>query len=156
MMARPAEINWPDVGDPKPLVNLERAPRDVQFWSSSDEAPSLGGFLDAAVEAEEQEDVALADALIIQVALRGAGLAKHSAPLLPVRSVFPVPVRVEVEVGVEMDRVQPPHAAVGDADDNARDVDVAVLKVFERFLIAGRYGQREHGVVGKDGAGTAS
>ena len=55
-----------------------------------------------------------------------------------------------------MDPVQPAHATVGDSGDNTRDVDVAVLKVLERFLVAGWYGQREHRAVGKDGAGTAS
>ena len=37
-----------------------------------------------------------------------------------------------------------------------RDVDVAVLEVCELFVVAGRDGQREHGAVGEDGAGTAS
>ena len=156
MVACPEEVIWPEVGDPILLVYLEPSPKDMQFRRSLDEAPSLGGFLNPAVEAEEQEDVTAADALLIQVALCDAGLAKHSSPLLPVGSVFPVPVRVEVEVGVEVDQVQPAHAAVGDAGDNAVDVDVAILKVFERFFVAGGYGQREHGAVGEDGAGAAS
>ena len=118
--------------------------------------PSLGSFLDLAVEAEEQEDVAAADALLGEMALGDAGLSEHSSPLLPVGSVFPVPVRVEVEVGVEVYQVRSAHAAVGDAADDAGNVDVAVLKVLERFFVAGGYGQREHGAIGEDGAGTAS
>ena len=98
-MACPGEVVWPDVGDPMLLVDLEPAPQDVQFRRSLDEAPSLGGFLHLAVEADEQEDVAAADSLLIQVALCDAGLAKHSPPLLLVGSVFPVPVRVEVQRG---------------------------------------------------------
>ena len=83
-------------------------------------------------------------------------LAEHSPPLLPAGAVFPVAVRVEVPVGVQVDKVQPAHAAVGDAGNDAGDVDVAMLKVFERFLVVGRDGQGEHGAVAKDGAGTAS
>ena len=113
-------------------------------------------MLDAAVEAEEQEDVAGADALLVQVPLCDAGLSEHAAPLLPGGTVFPVSVRFEVEVGVEMDSVPPVHAAAGDAGDHAGDVDFAVLKVIERFLVPGRDGQREHRAVGEDGAGTAS
>ena len=75
MMACPWEFIWPDVGDPILLVDLEPAPQDVQFRGSSDEVPSLGGFLHSAVEAEEQEDVAAANALVIEMALRDAGLA---------------------------------------------------------------------------------
>lgn len=51
MVACPWEVIWPDVGDPMLLADLEPAPQDVQFWSSSDEAPAVGGILDAAVEA---------------------------------------------------------------------------------------------------------
>ena len=65
-------------------------------------------------------------------------------------------VRVEVQVGVEVDAVTSPDAAVGDAGDYAGDVDVAVLEVVEGHLVAGRYGQREHGAVGEDGAGPAA
>ena len=79
---------------------MEPAPQDVEFWSPSDEAPPLGGLLNSAVEAEEQEDVAAADALFVEMALRYADLAEHASPLLPGRSVLPVSVRVEVEVGV--------------------------------------------------------
>ena len=128
----------------------------MQFRGASDEAPSLGGFLHSAEEAEEQEDVTVADALLIQVALRDASLAEHASPLLPGRSALPVSVRVEVQVGVEVDVVPSPDAAVGDADDDAGDVDVAVLEVIEGHGIAGGYGQREHGAVGEDGTGAAS
>ena len=83
-------------------------------------------------------------------------LAEHSPPLLPGGSVIPVAVRVEVQVGVEVDQVQPVHAAVGDAGDDFRDVDVAVLEVCEQFAVSGGDGQREHRAVGKDRAGTAS
>ena len=78
MMACPREVIGPDVGDPILLVDLEPAPQDVQLGRSLDEVPALGGFLDSAVEAEEQEDVATADALLIQVALRDAGLGRAS------------------------------------------------------------------------------
>ena len=128
----------------------------MQFRSASFKAPSLGGLLHSAVEAEEQEDIAAGDALVVEMTLRDAGLAEHPTPLLPVGSFFPVPVGVEVEVGVQMDQVTPAHATVGDSGDNARGVDVAVLKVFERFLVAGGYRQRKHRAVGKDGAGTAA
>ena len=40
--------------------------------------------------------------------------------------------------------------------DDAGDVDVAVLKVFELFLVPGGDGQRGHRAVGEDGAGTTS
>ena len=156
MMACPREVIWPNVGDPILLVDLEPAPQDVQVRCSLDEVPSLGGFLDKAVEAEEQEDVAAANVLLIQVALCDAGLAEHSSPLLPSMSVFPVPVRIEVQVGVQVDRIQPAHAAVGDAGNDAGDVDVAMLEVLERFVVRRGDGQREHGAVGEDGAGTAS
>ena len=155
-MACPGEAIWPEVGHRVLLVDLGPAPQDAQVRSSSDEAPALGSFLDWAVEAEEQEDVAAADALLIQVALRDAGLAEHSSPLLPVGAVFPVAVRVEIQVGVQVDQVQPTHAAVGDAGNDARDVDVAMLEVCELFEVSGGDGQREHGAVGEDGAGTAS
>ena len=59
-MACPWEVIWPEVGDLVLLVDLQPSPQDVQVWGSLDEVPSLGGFLDAAVEAEEQEDVAAA------------------------------------------------------------------------------------------------
>ena len=72
----------------------------MEFRSPSDETPSLGSLLNSAVETEEQEDVAAADALFVEMALRDADLAEHASPLLPGRSVFPVTVRVEVEVGV--------------------------------------------------------
>ena len=100
MMACPWEFIWPNVGDRILLVNLKPAPQDVQFRSSSDKVPSLGGFLNLAVEAEEQEDVAAADALVVEMTLRDAGLAEDSPPLLPVGSFFPAPVGVEVQVGV--------------------------------------------------------
>ncbi len=135
---------------------MEPAPQDVQLWCPPNEVPALGGLLDVAVEAEEQEDVAAADALLGEVALGDAGLAEHSPPLLPVGSVLPVPVSVKVEVGIEVDQVECAHAAVCDAGDNVGDLDVAVLEVFEGGLVAGGYGEREHGAVGKDGAGTAS
>ena len=128
----------------------------MHFWGTTDKAPAVGGFLDSAVEAEEQEDVVAADALLIQVALCDAGLAEHSSPLLPSRSVFPVPVRVEVQVGVQVDLASSVHAAVGDSADDFRDVDVAVLKVPERFLVVGGNRQREHRAIGKDGTGTAA
>ena len=99
-MACPGEVIRPDVGHPIFLVDLEPAPQNVQFRSSSDKAPSLRGFLHAAVEAEEQEDVAAANVLSVEMTLRDAGLAEHSSPLLPVGASFPMPVRVEVEVGV--------------------------------------------------------
>ena len=86
---------------------------------------------------ELQEDVAVADALLGEMALGDASLAEHSSPLSPGGSVFPVPVRVEVQVGVEVYRVQPANAAVGDAADNARYVDVAVLEVFELYSVVG-------------------
>lgn len=76
--------------------------------------------------------------------------------MLPVGSFFPVPIRFEVEVRVHMDQVLPAHASVGDSGDNACDVDVAVLKVLERFLVPGGNGQREHRAIGKDWAETAS
>ena len=76
--------------------------------------------------------------------------------MLPVGSFFPVPIRFEVEVRVQMDQVLPAHASVGDSGDNACDVDVAVLKVLERFLVPGGNGQREHRAIGKDWAETAS
>ena len=47
----------------------------MQFWGASDEAPSLSGFLNAAVEAEEQENVAFANTLFVEMALRDACLA---------------------------------------------------------------------------------
>ena len=103
MMACPWEVVRPDVGDPILLVDLEPAPQDVQFRCSSDEAPASGGFLHKAVEAEEQEDVAAANALLVQVALCDARLAEHTSPLLPVGAVLPVPICVEVEVGVQVD-----------------------------------------------------
>ena len=155
-MACPSEVIGPNVGDQVLLVDLEPAPQDVLFRRSSDEAPSLGGFLNSAVEAEEQEDIAAANALVVEMALRDAGLAEHSPPFLPVGSVLPLSVRVEVQVGVQVDQVPAAHAPVGDSGDNAGDVDVAVLKVCERFLVAGGDGQRKHRAVGKDGAGTAS
>ena len=99
-MACPGEVIWPDVGNPISLVNLKPVPPDVQFGSSSDEVPSLGGLLHSAVEAEEQEDVAGGDALVVEMTLRDAGLAEHFPPLLPVGSSFPVPIRFEVEVVV--------------------------------------------------------
>ena len=71
--------------------------------------------------------------------LRDAGLAKHPPPFLPTGSFFPVAVSAEVEVGVQVDQVQPAHAATGDSLYDACDVDVAVLKVFDRFLVAGGY-----------------
>ena len=77
-------------------------------------------------------------------------------PLLPGSSVFPVPVRVEVQVGIEVDQVPAAHAAVSDSGDDARDVDVAVLKVLEGFLVVGGNRQREHRAIGKDGSGTAA
>ena len=128
-------------------------------WSSgstSDEAPALRSFFNTAVEAEEQEDVARADALLVQVPLCDAGLAEHSSPLLPSGAAFPVSVRFEVEVRVEMDSVPSVQAPVGDAGDNAGDVDVAVVKGIEPFTVSGRDGQREYGAVGEDGAGTAT
>ena len=114
MMACPGKVIGPDVGDLMLLIDLEPAPQDVQLGRSLDEAPALGGFLDSAVEAEEQEDVAAANALLIQVALRDAGLAEHPSPLLPVGAVFPVAVCVEVQVGVQVDSASSAHAAVGD------------------------------------------
>ena len=36
----------------------------------------MGGFLYSAVEAEEQEDVAAGDALVVEMTLRDAGLGK--------------------------------------------------------------------------------
>ena len=83
-------------------------------------------------------------------------LAEHSSPLLPVGYVLSVPVRVEVQVGVQVDSASSVHAAVGDSVDDAGDVDVAVLEVCELFAVSGGDGQREHGAVGKDRAGTAS
>ena len=103
MMACPREVIGPDVGDPILPVDLEPAPQDVQLGRSPDEAPALGGFLHLAVEAEEQEDVAAAHALLVQVALGDAGLAEHTSPLLPVGAVFPEPICVEVQVGVQVD-----------------------------------------------------
>lgn len=88
--------------------------------------------------------------------LGDAGLSEHASPLLPGGPFFPVAVGVEVEVGVEVYRVEPIHAAVGDASDNAGDVDVAVLEVIEGHLVRGGYGQGEHGAVGEDGAGAAA
>ena len=76
MMACPGEVIGPDVGDRILPVDLEPAPQDVQLGRSPDEAPSLGGFLHLAVEAEEQEDVAAANALLGQVPLRDAGLGE--------------------------------------------------------------------------------
>ena len=152
----PRGVVWPDVGDEVLLVHLEPSPQDVELWGSSDKVPALGGLLNTAVEAEEQEDVAAANALFVQVPLRDAGLAEHSSPLLPGGTGFPVPVRVGVEVGVEMDLVPSVHAAAGDAADDAGNVDVAVLKVIERFFVVGGYRQRKHRAVGKDGAGTAA
>ena len=87
---------------------------------------------------------------------RNPRVAEHSPPMLPVGSFFPVPIRFEVEVRVQMDQVLPAHASVGDSGDNACDVDVAVLKVLERFLVPGGNGQREHRAIGKDWAETAS
>ena len=87
------------------------------------------------------------------MALRDAALAEHTSPLLPVGAVFPVAVRVEVQVGVQVDLASSAHAAVGDSADDAGDVDVAVLEVCELFAVSGRDGQREHGAVGKDRAG---
>ena len=129
MVAGLGEVIGPEVGDAVSLVDLEPAPQDMQFRRSLDEAPALCGFLDLAVEAEEQEDVAAANVLLIQVALRDAGLAEHSSPLLPVGAVFPAPVRVEVDAGIEVGQVQPAHLAVGDAGDGVCDVDVAVLRM---------------------------
>ena len=63
MMACPRKVIWPNVGNQILLVDLEPAPQDVQFRSSSDKAPALGGFFNSAVEAEEQEDIAAANAL---------------------------------------------------------------------------------------------
>ena len=140
-MACLGEVIRPNVCDPILLVDLEPAPQDVLFRRSSDEAPSLSGFLDSAVEAEEQEDVAAGDALVVEMTLRDAGLAKHSPQFLPIGSVLPMSVRVEVQVGVQVNQILAAHAPVGDSGDNARDVDVAVLKVFERFLVAGGYRQ---------------
>ena len=134
MMACPGEFIWPNIGDQILLVNLKPAPEDVQVRSSSDEAPSLRSFLDSAVEAEEQEDVASGDSLFVEMTLRGADSSKHSPPLVPSGSLLPIPVRFEVEVGIQVDQVQPAHATVRDAAYNACDVHVAVLKVFERFL----------------------
>ena len=114
------------------------------------------GLLHSAVEAEEQEDVAAANALVVEMTLRDAGLAEHASPLLPGSSVFPVPICVEVQVGVQMDLFPSPDAAVGDSGDDVRDVDVAVLKVPERFLVVGGNRQREHRAVGKDGTRTAA
>ena len=156
MMACPHEVIRPDVGDPILLVDLKPAPQNVEFRGSSDKAPALGCFLNSAVEAEEQEDVAPTDALVVEMTLRYAGLAEHPPPLLPVGSVFPMSVRVEVEVGVQVDSVPSAHAAVGDSADDASDVDITVLKVFELFLVPGGNGQRKHRAVGEDGAGTAS
>ena len=59
------------------------------------------GFLNLAVESEEQEDVTAGDALVVEMTLRDAGLAEHSPPLLPIGSVLPMSVRVEVQVGVQ-------------------------------------------------------
>ena len=56
MVVRPGEVVWPNVGDPVLLVDLEPAPQDVQFRRSLDEVPSLGGFLDSAVEAEDMKE----------------------------------------------------------------------------------------------------
>ena len=106
-MACPWEVVWPDVGDPMLLVNLEPAPQDVLVGGSSDEAPASGGFVNTAVEAKEQEDVASADALLVQVPLCDTGLAEHASPPLPGGAVFSMTVRVEVEVRVEMDSVPP-------------------------------------------------
>ena len=154
MMACPWEVIGPDVGDPILLADLEPAPQDVQLGRSLDEAPALGGFLHLAVEAEEQEDVAAADALLIRVALCDAGLAQHSSPLLPVGAVFPEPIYVEVQVGVQVDLASSAHAAVGGSGDDA--CDVAVLEVCELFAVSGGDGQREHRAVGKDRARTAA
>ena len=103
--------------------------RRAALGAPSDEAPASGGFLHKAVEAEEQEDVAAANALLIQVTLCDARLAEYTSPLLPVGAVLPVPVRVEVEVGVQVDLASSVHAPVGDAGDGVGDVDVAVLRM---------------------------
>ena len=87
------------------------------------------------------------------MALSDAGLDEHSPSLFPIGAVFPVAVRAEVQVGVQVDKVQPAHAAVGGSGNDTGDVDVAVLEVFERFLVVGRDGQREHGAIRKDGLG---
>ena len=72
----------------------------MQFRSSSDKAPALSNFLNSTVEAEEQEDISAGDALVVEMTLRGAGLAKHSSPFLPAGSFLTMPVDVEVKVGV--------------------------------------------------------
>ena len=78
MMERPRQVIWPEVGHPIPLVDVEPAPQDVEFRSTSDETPPLGGLLNSAVEAEEQKDVAAADALFVEMSLRDADLAEHT------------------------------------------------------------------------------
>ena len=140
-MPCPREVAWPDVGNAMLLVCLEPAPQDVQFWGASDEAPALGSLLNTAVEAEEQEDVAGANVLLVEVPLGDAGLAEHAPPSLPAGASFALSVRVEVEVGVEVVSVPSVQAAVGDAGDDAGDVDVAVLQVIELLVVSGRDGQ---------------
>ena len=76
-MACPDEVIWADVGDPVLPGDLEPAPQDVQFRGSSDKVPAVDGFLHTPVEAEEQEDVASTNALLVQVPLSDAGLAKQ-------------------------------------------------------------------------------
>ena len=65
MIACPGEVIGPEVSHPVLPFDLEPAPQDVQVRSSPDEVPALGGFLHLAVEAEEQEDVAAANALLV-------------------------------------------------------------------------------------------
>ena len=60
----------------------------MEFWGAFDEAPALGRCFNAAVEDEEQEEVASADALLVEVSLCDAGLAEQSSPLLPRGTVF--------------------------------------------------------------------
>ena len=105
VMARSGEVIWPNVGDPILLVDLKPAPQDVQFRSPPDKVPSLRGFLNPAVEAEEQEYIAADDALVVEMALRGAGLAKHSTPFMPVGSFFPMLVVLDEVLGSQFQAV---------------------------------------------------
>ena len=91
------------VGGSSNFPDLQPSEDNVKFWRVADEAKSASDFLRASEASEKQKQVALANPMATEMALRGRGLPEDRTPSCGARNRVASQIRIEMRTVVVTD-----------------------------------------------------
>ncbi len=115
MSGRPGLFGGDVSGSCGDVPDLQPSKDDVKFRRVADEAERTSDFLGAAKISEKNKQIAWADVVAREMALRGAGLSKDWTPSRGARN------RLAAQIRIEMRTVATADSSMGQVFNNLRD-----------------------------------